>query len=166
MREDKMGKEGVVLFGHGARDPAWAEPMQAVARAIEASASNWTVRCAFLEFLPPTLPEVVEELACDHRRVVVVPWFIAPGGHLQRDLPAMVAELTERFRPLEIEVWAAVGSWPAVQRAMAEAVVEAIAGRRERKGESADGKKWKGESGGRKGEAEGREEKGEEVFRG
>jgi sirohydrochlorin cobaltochelatase len=67
------------------------------------------VSLAFLELMPPTLPQVLAELAGRGVGTVrVVPLFLAPGAHTRRDLPALVAQAR-----LD---WPALG--PAVRRAL------------------------------------------------
>jgi sirohydrochlorin cobaltochelatase len=44
-----MGKHGIVLFGHGARDARWAEPFERLAAKLRASRGGQPVALAFLE---------------------------------------------------------------------------------------------------------------------
>jgi len=46
---------GLILFAHGARDPRWALPFEAVAARVRAQRPGVPVRLAFLEFMAPTL---------------------------------------------------------------------------------------------------------------
>jgi sirohydrochlorin cobaltochelatase len=118
----------VILFGHGARDPAWAEPLRRVQAAIREQAPDLPVVPAFLEFLTPTLADCVAELvAGGARKVVVLPMFIAQGGHLQRDLPNMLAPLRAAHPGIEFVLAPVVGENPAVIRAMAAVAVQAAA---------------------------------------
>jgi len=39
-----MSSKGLLLFAHGARDPAWAEPIQRVANAIAAALAGQAAR--------------------------------------------------------------------------------------------------------------------------
>jgi hypothetical protein len=55
--------QGLILFAHGARDPRWAAPFEAVAGACARAARAAAVRLAFLEFMTPDLPEAAAELA-------------------------------------------------------------------------------------------------------
>ena len=50
-------KPGLILFAHGARDPRWAIPFEAVAERVRAARPGVPVRLAFLEFMAPNLPE-------------------------------------------------------------------------------------------------------------
>lgn len=84
-------RRGLVLFAHGARDPAWAAPVHALAQAVARQAPAWAVRVAFLELLPPTLPAVLTELAPHCDQIAVLPVFWAAAGHVRNELPALIA---------------------------------------------------------------------------
>ena len=118
----------VILFAHGARDPRWAEPVLALAQRLRQTLPEAYVQPAFLEFLSPSLPEAVEAaLARGHRRVALVPVFIAVGGHLREDLPQLLACVRSAPPDVSIEVLPALGEAEAVRRAMADTVLEWIA---------------------------------------
>jgi lipopolysaccharide export system permease protein len=53
-REPRM-TQAIVLFAHGARDPRWAEPFEAVAARVRAAAPGCPVVLAFLELMTPSL---------------------------------------------------------------------------------------------------------------
>ena len=77
-------KRGLLLFAHGARDPRWALPFEAIVQRIAARAPGLPVRLAFLEFMAPTLPEAGDALVaqgCDE--IEVVPLFLGAGGHVR-----------------------------------------------------------------------------------
>ena len=59
-----MSKHGLILFGHGARDPRWAEPFERLATKLRTQRSE-PVSLAFLELMSPDLPMAVEHLAAD-----------------------------------------------------------------------------------------------------
>ena len=48
-------KAGLLLFAHGARDPNWARPFEAVAEHLRAARPDAPVCLAFLEFMTPGL---------------------------------------------------------------------------------------------------------------
>ena len=64
-------KAGLILFAHGARDPRWAAPFEAVAAQVRAQRPDVQVRLAFLEFMTPSLPDAGAELAALGRRGVM-----------------------------------------------------------------------------------------------
>jgi sirohydrochlorin cobaltochelatase len=108
-----QSSQGVVLFGHGSRDPAWRAPMDAVAARVRARAADVMVRCAFLELTAPDLPTVANEFAAAGvRRVVVLPMFLGVGRHAREDLPAIVEALRRAHPGIEWQVQPAVGEDP------------------------------------------------------
>lgn len=113
---------GVLLFGHGARDPAWAEPFEAVAARLRARAPELRVALAFLEFMAPDLRGAGAALAAQGcSRVSVVPLFLGAGGHVRKDLPALLDELRAAHPQVEWRLAPAVGEHELVIAAMAEA---------------------------------------------
>lgn len=119
---------GLVLFGHGSRDPEWARPLREVATLIAAAPGAPRVELAFLEFLEPSLDDACDRLAAlGVARIAVVPMFIAQSGHVRRDLPARVEAAQARHPSLSIELAAAVGEDVRVQAVMA-AVARAALG--------------------------------------
>ncbi len=120
--------QALVLFAHGARDPAWAEPLRRVQAAIGAARPGTRVELAFLELMAPDLPACVARLAGEGvGRIVVLPMFIAQGGHLKRDLPAILSTLQGRFPEVELQLAGAVGENDRVIAAMAAAAAELLA---------------------------------------
>lgn len=110
----------VILFGHGARDPAWAEPMRRIQARMLADAQALRVELAFLELMSPDLGAAVDMLAADGVRcITVVPIFLAQGGHLKRDLPLLLEGLRERHPGCEIRLATAAGEAEPVVAAMA-----------------------------------------------
>ncbi len=101
---------GLILFAHGARDPVWARPFERVADAVRAARPDWAVTLAFLEFMTPDLPsagDYLSEIGC--QRVTVLPLFLGVGGHVRKDLPALVARLRERHPHIQWELAPPIG---------------------------------------------------------
>jgi sirohydrochlorin cobaltochelatase len=114
-------KQAVILFGHGARDPEWAGPMQRVRARMAERRPEIGVELAFLEFLSPSLEEAADRLvAGGAAAITVVPVFLAQGGHLKRDVPALVEALRQRHPACRVGLAVAVGEAEPVVRAMAE----------------------------------------------
>ena len=120
-----MPKRHIILFAHGARDPEWARPLEAMRERVASLAPECAVSLAFLEFMTPGLIEAVAaSVGRDAASVTIVPVFLAQGGHLKRDLPIMVAELRSAHHGLAIDVLPAIGEQPAVIEAIATCVAD------------------------------------------
>jgi sirohydrochlorin cobaltochelatase len=118
-------KRGILLFAHGARDARWAAPFEDVARRIEAERPAVAVALGFLEFMQPGLRgagEVLVRAGCD--RVDVVPLFLGAGGHVRKDVPALLAELHAAHPQVRWSLRTAIGESEPVIAAMARAALD------------------------------------------
>lgn len=123
-----MSKTALILFAHGSRDPEWAAPMRRVSAAVRAQSPDLRVDLAFLEFIKPELRECAEALLAEgFERIVILPMFIAQGGHLKRDLPLLLDELRQNNPQVCFELASAVGEAESIVQAMATHVL-ALAG--------------------------------------
>jgi sirohydrochlorin cobaltochelatase len=112
---------GIVVFAHGSRDPDWTGPFERLAEHLRRRSPAARVSTAYLEITPPTLDEVVAALVAEGvTEIVVAPVFLAPGGHVRRDLPRMVEALRPRHPGVAMRVLPTVGE--------AEPLLDAIAG--------------------------------------
>lgn len=107
----------IILFAHGSRDPRWGETLNQLQAALEQQAAAQgracTVRQAFLELMEPRLPQVLAELGAQGAtKVAVLPVFWAEGGHVLRDLPALIAQTQQVHPQLQVQVWPVLSRWP------------------------------------------------------
>jgi sirohydrochlorin cobaltochelatase len=123
-----MTRQGLLLIAHGARDPAWARPFEAVAARIAERSPHCVLRIAYLEHLSPNIDAASGALVREGcQRVDVVPMFLGAGGHVQRDVPQAVEALTRRHPQVSFVLHPTIGEVTAVIEAMAASVVEASA---------------------------------------
>ena len=119
--------QGLILFAHGAREPRWAEPFERLLARVRSQAPAVDVRLAFLELMQPDLPTALAELvALGAESVRVVPVFFGEGGHVRRDLPALIGKLQQDFPDIAITCAAPAGEDPAVQEALAGYCLEGL----------------------------------------
>lgn len=113
---------GYVVFAHGSSVESANEAVRSVASDMARRGELENVVAAFLEGGKPDLKTAVSELAGRKgiAHIVVVPYFLTLGLHLQRDLPRLVDEARRANPGLEIEVTAPLDGHPA----MAEALVD------------------------------------------
>ena len=130
-----MTEKALILFAHGARDPEWARPVQAVAMRLQKADLDSPVAVAFLEFMSPTLPDVIAEICSDQIKagkplsalqIDILPFFIAQGGHLRQEVPDMLKTLGDKYEQLKLRLLPPLGELPSVQEAMANAITQLL----------------------------------------
>jgi sirohydrochlorin cobaltochelatase len=113
-------ERALVLFAHGARAASWALPFQRLRELTARQKPDVAVSLAFLELMTPSVPDEVEALvARGVREITVVPVFLGQGGHLLRDLPALLEKLRADYPDVRLSSVPAVGEDPCVLAAMA-----------------------------------------------
>jgi sirohydrochlorin ferrochelatase len=117
-------RTGIIVFGHGSSIESANDAVRAMA-ADAAREGGWDLyETAFLDF-PPQLGEAVAKLsAAGADEILVVPYFLTLGIHLQRDLPKLVAELSAANH-VGIRVTPPLDGHPALSRILAERAREA-----------------------------------------
>lgn len=121
--------QSLILFAHGARDPEWAAPLARLREAVLAREPALDVRLAFLEFMQPALAEAIDAcVAHGASAIVVLPVFLAQGGHVKRELPDLLDAARRRHPAVAIELRPAVGEAAAVIDAMAIVALDASQG--------------------------------------
>lgn len=112
--------KGIILFGHGARNPEYIEPFKRIQAVVARCQPAVPVEIGFLELTQPPLEASIECLAARGvTQIKVVPIFFAPGRHVLKDLPALIGNAMDRHPGIEFEVAACVGEVDAVIDAMA-----------------------------------------------
>ena len=119
-----MSRDAIVLFAHGARDPDWAAPFGIIKQQLQAARPEVQVELAFQDFMTPTLDAAVAQCAArGAERVVLVPLFMAQGGHLKQDLPLLVGKLRQQHPQLDLRVMPAIGDAPEILQAITDWVL-------------------------------------------
>ena len=107
-------KTELILFAHGSSIESANQAVRDVARSM-ASAGDYTVEAAFLGGGQPDLMKAVENAAGrSAKKVVVIPYFLTLGLHLQRDLPELVQQAAVAHPNVSIETAPPLDGHPAL----------------------------------------------------
>jgi sirohydrochlorin ferrochelatase len=88
---------GIVVFGHGSSVSSANDAVRIVA-ANAAREGQWHLyETAFLECDPRLVDAVRKLVAAGASEVLVLPYFLTLGIHLQRDLPRLVGDLSGQY---------------------------------------------------------------------
>jgi sirohydrochlorin ferrochelatase len=106
---------GIIVFAHGSRLEPANQAVHAVARQLAAAIGFEAVQAAFLELGEPSLPGAVEALVAQGvDDILVVPYFLTIGVHLERDLPRIINQIARTFGGVRIRAAAPLDGHPAL----------------------------------------------------
>lgn len=118
----------IVLFAHGARDPEWARPFEAIRDRIRTARPECPIELAYLEVMSPNLEQAIASLLQQGASAITVfPLFMAQGGHLKHDLPRILEAIRAGNPHVPIALETAVGDVPELLDAIAAWVMGRLA---------------------------------------
>ena len=116
-----MSGTAYIVFAHGSSIESANEAVREAAGDMALRGGFGLVRAAFLEGGRPDLRGAVDEVAAlGASRVVVIPYFLTLGLHLQRDLPRLVESLEQAHPDLSVEVTAPLDGHPGMVDALVD----------------------------------------------
>ena len=108
---DGKNKTGLLVLGHGSKLREANDTLRRVAGSIKERASAYSkVVPAFLQMERPDFGAAVDALASDGiEDIVVMPYFLYPGAHVTKDLPAEIEAAKARHPQLRFAVTGNIG---------------------------------------------------------
>ncbi len=129
---------GVVVVDHGSRRTGSNAVFESFVRSTSDRLPYPIVEVAHMELAEPTVGTAFDRCVTAGATVVVVaPWFLGPGSHWDRDLPALAAEAAGRHPGIRWLVAAPLGPDPLLLDLVDRRVARCLAHAAGRAGECA-----------------------------
>jgi sirohydrochlorin ferrochelatase len=95
---DNTVTTALLLIAHGSRHAAANDDLHHLANCLRATGRYTVVATAFLELAEPTIEEAARRCV-EHgaERVLLLPYFLSAGVHVQRDLQTYRARLAQQY---------------------------------------------------------------------
>jgi sirohydrochlorin ferrochelatase len=117
---------GFIVFAHGSRIESANQAVCDVAAQMAASGQH-VVEAAFLELGAPDLAGATALLiARGAKCIVVIPYFLTLGTHMQRDLPRLAKAASKVHGDIEIQITAPLDGHPALVQALLDRASQAL----------------------------------------
>ena len=117
---------GFIVFAHGSRIESANHAVRDVASRMAAS-GRYVVEAAFLELGRPDLSGATALLiARGATRIVVIPYFLTLGTHMQRDLPRLAENASHAYGDIEMEITPPLDGHPALVEALLDRASDAL----------------------------------------
>jgi sirohydrochlorin ferrochelatase len=121
--------DGVLLIGHGTRDPAGDAALLELAGLVREGIPGGMVAPCFLDFAEPTIGQGVALLArAGVQQILAVPLMLLVAGHVRRDIPKALAAAGSDYPRVEIHLTAHLGCSQPLLESSAERFREAVCG--------------------------------------
>ncbi len=105
-----MNTSCLILFGHGSKNPEWAQPFRKLTADLRQDLGEDAVFLCFLEHSEPSLMEIAPEIMqAGKRKARLLPLFMAKGGHFYEDIPAQIADMKAKFPEIDVELMEPIG---------------------------------------------------------
>ncbi|MBG0779325.1 MAG: CbiX/SirB N-terminal domain-containing protein [Desulfotignum balticum] len=112
----------IILAAHGSRQKASAAEVATLAKKLDTKVKTndsndiHQVVHAFLQFCDPSLETVIQELAdCGVDEMVIFPFFISAGSHVQTDIPRAVETARQKHPTVRFHITRHLGILDAVE---------------------------------------------------
>jgi sirohydrochlorin cobaltochelatase len=113
--------KGIILLGHGSRDPQWTASFEQVRAAVERRLPDCATALAYLEQSVPDFATAVDQLVARGATLIeVVPLFLGAGGHVRNDVPQLVERAMARHTQVRFLTRPFIGDARAVLDAIAD----------------------------------------------
>ena len=117
---------GFIVFAHGSRIESANQAVRDVAVQMAASGQH-IVEAAFLELGQPDLTGATALLiARGAKRIIVIPYFLTLGTHMQRDLPRLAEAASRAHGDIEMRITAPLDGHPALVQALLDRAAAAL----------------------------------------
>ncbi len=120
---------GIILVDHGSKRDEANALLEDVAQLFRGTADARIVEIAHMELAEPTIAQAFARcVAQGAKRVVVHPYFLAPGRHSTTDIPRLVAEAAAHHPAVAYAVTAPLGLDPRMSGIVLDRISQSLNG--------------------------------------
>lgn len=124
--------KSLIIVAHGSRVQESNDEVRALAEAVALDLKDQfqLVTYAFLEITLPLFGEVIEQCVMQGaQQLVVLPYFLAPGKHIQSDIPNIIDEKCKKYPELNIQILPYIGKAQTMTNLIYNMILDAADGR-------------------------------------
>lgn len=122
-----MERIGVMICGHGSRDPEACAQFARVVERVRERLRQWPVEMGYLEFARPIIREGLDRLrTLGVERILAVPGMLFAAGHVKNDVPSVLNTYAAEHG-IRVDMGRDLGIDPLLLRASADRIEAALA---------------------------------------
>ena len=117
---------GIVIAGHGSRDPDAVREFEALVNIVQQRAPEQVIHHGYLEFSSPTISEAIEQnIAAGITQIAVVPGVLLAARHAKNDMPSELLAMASKYPALDFHFGAPLNLHPQLLQLAQERIIEA-----------------------------------------
>ena len=105
----------LLIIAHGSSRQTSNDQIHAMVTDVRSrNSERYTrVECAFLEIASPNIPTAIDRLVGEGAsKITLLPYFLTPGNHVVRDMPAILSESRRKHPNVEFDLRPHLGESP------------------------------------------------------
>lgn len=120
-------KTAIILMAHGSRIAEANDAAHDIAGMLRARSPGQIIEVAFREMHPPNIQTAIDRcVAQGAERILLLPYFLFIGAHVQEDLPAELHLGQERYPQVEFAMGKHLGAHPKLAEIVLERMSEGL----------------------------------------
>lgn len=124
---DNAAPLGVLIVDHGSRRQESNDLLLELVELFRSRTQIPHVEAAHMELAEPSIADAFDQLvAAGARRVVVLPFFLAPGRHWTEDIPRLASDAAAKHPGVSFQLAPPMGSSAAVVDVLASRLAESL----------------------------------------
>ncbi len=119
---------GLVIAGHGSRDPDGIREFEQMVSLLESQTHDQTVTHGYLEFANPTIEQAItKNINAGSKQIVMIPAILMAARHGKNDMPSEMLVLQRDYPEIEFQLTAPLGLDPLLMELAREHIITAEA---------------------------------------
>lgn len=119
-------KFGIVIAGHGSRDPDAVREFEALVKLVQQRAPEHVIHHGYLEFSSPTISEAIEQnIAAGMTQIAVVPGVLLAARHAKNDMPSELLAMASKYPKIDFHFGAPLNLHPQLLQLAQERIIQA-----------------------------------------
>ena len=102
--------KGIIIIGHGSRADKAKEIFLQVVEGLKEKLNTQNVEGCFMELSEPYIDKTIDKMyAQGVRDFTILPYFLFPGIHIQKDIPEILKDCKEKHKDISIKLAEPIG---------------------------------------------------------
>ncbi len=116
-------KTAVIILFHGSRAEGSERSVKRIIADVRRRGEFSIVSEAYLEYGSPRVSDAIDNCVRQHaENIVIVPFFMQPGAHVTRDIPAFIQTMKKKHSEIQITMADFVGVHPLMTKIVIDLV--------------------------------------------